>query len=101
MINVNSLTIYSPKIILDNIEICTFDDKKYVNDVRLEDLKGAELTRYPPGVQKSLLALKGLGTEIEDAPKSTVHLWLMNSKGSNAADTHPPTEERVSAMEEL
>jgi len=77
------------------------DDKKYVNDVRLEDLKGAELTRYPPGVQKSLLALKGLGTEIEDAPKSTVHLWLMNSKGSNAADTHPPTEERVSAMEEL
>ena len=77
------------------------DDKKYVNDVRLEDLKGAELTRYPPGVQKSLLALKGLGTEIEDAPKSTVQLWLMNSKGSNATDTHPPTEERVSAMEEL
>ena len=77
------------------------DNKKYVNDVRLEDVKGAELTRYPPGVQKSLLALKDLGTEIEDAPKSTSHLWLMSPKGLNTEDTHPSTEERVSSMEEL
>ena len=75
--------------------------KKYKNDVRLEDIKGAELTRYPPGVQRSLLALKGLGTEIEDAPKSTSHLWLMNPKGLDTEETHPSTEERVSAMEEL
>ncbi len=77
------------------------DNKKYLNDVRLEDVKGAELTRYPPGVQKSLLALKDLGTEIEDAPKSTSHLWLMSPKGLNTEDTHPSTKERVSAMEEL
>ena len=75
--------------------------KKYKNDVRLEDTKGAELTRYPPGVQRSLLALKGLGTEIEGAPKSTSHLWLMNPKGLDTEETHPSTEERVSAMEEL
>ncbi|GEM_PF-140102 len=75
--------------------------KKYQDDVRLEDVRGAELTRYPPGVQRSLLALKGLGTEIEDAPKSTSHLWLMNPKGLDTEETHPSTEERVSAMEEL
>ena len=76
-------------------------NKKYKNDVGLEDAKGAELTRYPPGVQRSLIALKDLGTEIEDAPKSTSHLWLMNPKELNAEDTHPSIEERVSAMEEL
>jgi len=75
--------------------------KKYKNDVRLEDVKGAELTRYPPGVQRSLIALKNLGTEMEDVPKSTSHLWLMNPKGLNAEETHPSTEERVAAMEEL
>ena len=75
--------------------------KKYKDDVRVEDVKGAELTRYPPGVQRSLLALKGLGTVIEDAPKSTSHLWLMNPKGLDTEETHPSTEERVSAMEEL
>jgi len=77
------------------------ESKKYKNDVRLEDAKGAELTRYPPGVQRSLLALKNLGAEIEGAPKSTSHLWLMNPKGLDAENTHPSTEERVSAMEEL
>ena len=75
--------------------------KKYKNDVRLEDAKGAELTRYPPGVQRSLIALKNLGTEMEDVPKSTSHLWLMNPKGLDAEETHPSTEERVAAMEEL
>jgi len=76
-------------------------DKKYKNDVRREDTKGAELTRYPPGVQRSLLALKDLGTEMEDVPKSTSHLWLMDPKGLDTEETHPSTEERVSAMEEL
>ena len=80
--------------------IFTFTNK-YKNYVRLEDVKGAELTRYPPGVQRSLLALRGLGTEIEDAPRSTSHLWLMNPKGLDTEETHPSTEERVSAMEEL
>ena len=75
--------------------------KKYKNNVRLEDIKGAELTRYPPGVKGSLLALKNLGTEIENTSKSTSHLWLMDPKGSNTEETHPSTEERVSAMEEL
>jgi len=77
------------------------EGKKYKNDVRLEDVKGAELTRYPPGVQRSLIALKNLGTEMEDVPKSTSHLWLMNPKGLDAEETHPSTEERVAAMEEL
>ena len=75
--------------------------KKYKNDVRLEDIKGAELTRYPPGVKGSLLALKNLGTKIENTPKSTSHLWLMDPKDSNTEETHPSIEERVSAMEEL
>ena len=68
-------------------------NKKYKNDVGLEDAKGAELTRYPPGVQRSLIALKDLGTEIEDAPKSTSHLWLMNPVLESHFERNPETWE--------
>ena len=65
------------------------------------DMAGAELTRYPPGMQRALTTLSGLGTTVERTPTSTAHLWLMRPDGEEATATHPHVEERVAALGEL
>ena len=73
--------------------------KKYKTGVLDEDFRGTQLTRYPPGVQRALLRLSELGTKMENSPKTTSHLWLMDPKGIEGEGTHPSTEERVLALE--
>ena len=65
------------------------------------DLAGAELTRYPPGMQHALTTLSSLGSTVEGAPTSTAHLWLLRPDGEEATATHPPIDERVAALGEL
>ena len=65
------------------------------------DLAGAELTRYPPGMQYALTTLSGLGSTVVGAPTSTAHLWLLRPDGEQATATHPPVDERVAALGEL
>jgi len=65
------------------------------------DLAGAELTRYPPGMQRTLTTLSGLGSAVERVPTSTAHLWLLRPDGEEATAIHPPVDERVAALGEL
>ena len=73
--------------------------KKYKAGVLDEDFRGTQLTRYPPGVQRALLRLSELGTKMENSPKMTSHLWLMDPKGIEGEGTHPSIKERVLALE--
>jgi len=65
------------------------------------DFDGADLTRFPPGMQTALQALAGLGTEV-DAPGATSRLWLLQPDGRTDVSTtsHPTVEVRVDALGE-
>jgi len=65
------------------------------------DFDGADLTRFPPGMQTALQALADLGTEV-DAPRATSRLWLLQPDGRTdvATTSHPTVEVRVAALGE-
>jgi len=65
------------------------------------DFDGADLTRFPPGMQTALQALAELGTEV-DAPGATSRLWLLQPDGRTDVSTtsHPTVEVRVDALGE-
>ena len=65
------------------------------------DFDGADLTRFPPGMQTALQALADLGTEV-DAPRSTSRLWLLQPDGRTDVRTtsHPTVEVRIAALGE-
>lgn len=67
------------------------------------DLAAAELTRYPPGMQRALQSLAELGTAVDAASPADAHLWLLQPDGAvdSATAVHPNVEMRVAALGEL
>ena len=65
------------------------------------DFDGAELTRFPPGMQEALRALADLGAAV-DAPASTARLWLLQPDGQTdeATADHPSVDMRIAALGE-
>ena len=65
------------------------------------DFDGAEMTRFPPGMQEALRALADLGTAV-DAPASTARLWLLQPDGriDEATANHPSVYMRIAALGE-
>ncbi len=73
----------------------------------LADANGAFLTRYPEGLASALKKLDADTEPLEVANKSTAHLYIVNplrehaSLLNNLFSTHPPTEERIAALERM
>jgi heat shock protein HtpX len=73
----------------------------------LADADGAMLTRYPPGLASALRKLAADKEPLEVANKATAHLYIVNPlkdiKGrvNKLFSTHPPIEERISALENM
>ncbi len=78
----------------------------------LADVSGVSLTRYPPGLIAALEKLRDDRTVVHSASRATAHLWIesplarVEEEGRGARlnrrfDTHPPLEERISALREL
>lgn len=72
----------------------------------LADASGVLLTRYPDGLAKALEKISADSTPMAVANNTTAHLWLDDPfKGKNKTSwlhklfmTHPPIEERLSAL---
>ncbi|GAB4344186.1 MAG: zinc metalloprotease HtpX [Candidatus Abyssubacteria bacterium] len=73
----------------------------------LADANGAFLTRYPEGLASALKKLDADTEPLEAANKSTAHLYIVNPLREHASflnnlfSTHPPTEERIAALEKM
>ena len=78
----------------------------------LADVSGVALTRYPPGLIAALEKLRDNKTVVHSGSRATAHLWIESpvarvpSEGRGARlnrlfDTHPPLEERITALREL
>ncbi|MBD3414082.1 MAG: M48 family metalloprotease [Candidatus Aminicenantes bacterium] len=73
----------------------------------LADANGALLTRYPPGLASALKKLSEDKEPLEAANKATAHLYIVNplkdikGKVNKLFSTHPPIEERISALEKM
>jgi Zn-dependent protease with chaperone function len=65
------------------------------------DFEGAELTRFPPGMQEALRALAELGAAV-DVPATTARLWLLQPDGRTGETTadHPSVDMRIAALGE-
>jgi heat shock protein HtpX len=68
----------------------------------LADSSGATLTRYPEGLASALEKISSDPAPLKSANQATAHLYISNPfKGKKITKlflTHPPTEERVSAL---
>jgi heat shock protein HtpX len=73
----------------------------------LADASGALLTRYPEGLASALIKISNHGSEMRHASHATAHLFIANPFGngqgigaslSRLFSTHPPVEERVTAL---
>ncbi len=68
----------------------------------LADADGALLTRYPDGLASALEKISRDTTPLKAANKATAHLYIANpfkkKKIRKIFSTHPPIEERVSAL---
>ena len=68
----------------------------------LADADGALLTRYPEGLASALEKISKDTTPLKVANKATAHLYISNplkkKKVRKFFSTHPPIEERVSAL---
>ena len=66
------------------------------------DLEAASVTRYPPGLQRALRTLAGLGSAVPSAPVASAHLWVLQPGGSpeTATAAHPPVDLRLAALGE-
>jgi heat shock protein HtpX len=78
----------------------------------LADVSGVALTRYPPGLISALEKLRDDTTVVHSGSRATAHLWIespiprLASEGRGAwlnrlFDTHPPLDERITALREL
>lgn len=72
----------------------------------LADASGALLTRYPEGLASALQKIGQYGKPMEHASTATAHLYIANPFGTKGQSitklfaTHPPIEERISALME-
>lgn len=68
----------------------------------LADASGALLTRYPEGLASALEKISANPAQLKNASKATAHLFISNPfKGKNISKlfmTHPPVQERISAL---
>src|SRR5690606_16731313 len=69
----------------------------------LADASGALLTRYPEGLASALKKISASATPLKTASNATAHLFISNPFGSKGKlaklfMTHPPAEERISAL---
>lgn len=72
----------------------------------LADASGALLTRYPEGLANALRKIASYEAPMERASHATAHLFISNPFGTHEAGqfiaklftTHPPVEERISAL---
>jgi heat shock protein HtpX len=71
----------------------------------LADASGALMTRYPEGLASALKKIGAYTQPMQRANNATAHLFISNPFGAKAAKgisklfmTHPPIEERVSAL---
>lgn len=73
----------------------------------LADATGALITRYPDGLASALQKISTHGREMTHASHATAHLFIANPFGkkkgfaaslSRLFQTHPPAEERISAL---
>lgn len=73
----------------------------------LADANGALLTRYPPGLASALKKLAADREPLEVANKATAHLYIVNplkdikGRTNKLFSTHPPVEERITALEKM
>lgn len=73
----------------------------------LADASGALLTRYPEGLASALQKISGYGAPMQKVSSATAHLFIANPFGPAKSgtsffvkmfSTHPPMEERISAL---
>lgn len=72
----------------------------------LADASGALLTRYPDGLASALQKISSYSAPLQRANHATAHLFISNPFGAHQAgkfiarifSTHPPVEERISAL---
>ncbi len=76
----------------------------------LADASGALLTRYPEGLASALEKISAYDGKLTSATHATAHLFIANPFGGEKTKasfitklfmTHPPVEERVSALRDL
>lgn len=77
----------------------------------LADVRGVQLTRYPPGLIGALKKLQEDTTVVRTAAHATSHLWIespLANQGDNwqaklnrLFDTHPPLPDRIRILEDL
>jgi heat shock protein HtpX len=73
----------------------------------LADASAAMLTRYPAGLASALRKISADTEPLEAANKATAHLYIVNPlkdiKGgvNKLFSTHPPIEERITALEKM
>jgi len=73
----------------------------------LADASGAMLTRYPAGLASALRKIAADPEPLEAANKATAHLYIVNplknvgGKINKMFSTHPPIEERITALEKM
>jgi heat shock protein HtpX len=73
----------------------------------LADASGAMLTRYPPGLASALRKISADKEPLEAANKATAHLYIVNplleyrGRVNKLFSTHPPTAERIAALEKM
>ena len=71
----------------------------------LADASGALLTRYPEGLANALKKISSYSEPMQRASNATAHLFISNPFGGKTMNgiaklfmTHPPTEERITAL---
>jgi heat shock protein HtpX len=74
----------------------------------LADASGALLTRYPEGLAKALEKISAYQSPMEKASDATAHMYISSPFGAKAMKgmhnlfaTHPPVEQRVSALRDM
>lgn len=71
----------------------------------LADASGALLTRYPEGLARALEKISQQNMPLAHANKATAHLYISNpfkgKKPSKFFSTHPPIEERITALRSM
>lgn len=74
----------------------------------LADASGALLTRYPEGLASALKKISSYGEPLTHASTATAHLYISNPFGAQGMKgvsklfmTHPPTEERIQALDQM
>lgn len=101
-----ALTILSP-IIATLIKLAISRKREF-----LADASGALLTRYPEGLASALQKISSYGMPMKTARTATAHLFIANPFGADAPEqktekiswlaklfmTHPPVQERISAL---